>query len=133
LCIWWSKWALDLIVVTSTLKSAEHSQLLGIVNCTNYGTHQRISYEVQATNYHTKSCSRSTKMLEGNKICDITLELIFNGVLPHKCDAPTITTTPNITCCSSTYKINILIWDFALKKHFTNLYCLILCPLFRML
>ncbi len=91
LCIWWSKWALNLFVVTSTLKSdTEHSQLLGIVNCTDYGTPQRISYKVQATNYHkcAKSCSRGTKMLEGNKMCDTTLELIFNGVLPHKCDAP---------------------------------------------
>jgi hypothetical protein len=42
------------VVVTSTLKpDTEHSQLLGIVNCTDYGTHQRISYEVQATNEST--------------------------------------------------------------------------------
>jgi hypothetical protein len=35
-----------------------------------------------------KVCLRGTIMLQGNKICDVTLELIFNGVLPHKCDAP---------------------------------------------
>jgi hypothetical protein len=28
------------------------------------------------------------KMLEGNKICDITGELISNGMLSHKQDAP---------------------------------------------
>jgi len=107
-------------VVTSTLKSdTEHSQLLGIVNCTDYGTPQRISYKVQATNYHecAKSCSRGTKMLEGNKICDTTLELIFNGVLPHKCDASYNNNySEYITCPSSTYEMDILICDFAIEE-----------------
>ncbi len=93
LSIWWSKWALNLIVVTSTLKSdTEHSQLLGIVNCTDYGTPQRISYIIkfrqQTTTNVQKVVQEVPKMLEGNKMCDTTLELIFNGVLPHKCDAP---------------------------------------------
>lgn len=89
------------------------NQILNIVNCTDYATHQRISYEVQATNYDkfAKSCSRGTEMLEGKKISDITLELIFNGVLSHKCDAP----------YNNNYFLNIqnrhiLIWDFAIQE-----------------
>jgi hypothetical protein len=51
----------------------------------DYGTEQqRVSYDVQPTNDQCKKGSLGgSKMLHGSKICNITADLLSNGMLSH--------------------------------------------------
>jgi hypothetical protein len=61
-----------------------HILSTGGVALTSYGTHQKMSYEVQPTKNVQKNIMKVRKCQKGNKTCNITGELLSNGMLASR-------------------------------------------------